>query len=77
MVTSPFHLMLYDNQSNIVMFDNTSGINYKSLLSLATKPLAGFVTLADIKNSGSERGIQINLTFVQIMIEINCSWFLC
>lgn len=57
LVTSPYHLMLYDNQSNISLHDNNNiHINYHRLLSLPTKPLAGFVTLSDIQTSGSNRG---------------------
>lgn len=56
LVTSPYHLMLYDNQSNISLHDRSLHINYHRLLSLPTKPLAGFVTLSDIQTSGSNRG---------------------
>ncbi|GJQ67244.1 putative aspartate aminotransferase [Trypoxylus dichotomus] len=53
MVTSPYYLVLYETQSNIVM--HSGNLNYHRLLSLPTKPLAGFVTLSDIQTSGSGR----------------------
>lgn len=80
MVTSPYHLMLYDNQSNIIMHDSNTHNNYRMLLSLPTKPLAGFVTLSDIQNSGSGRGISyIYLYYINIrhILTYFFSWLLC